>query len=37
METAPLLKAAGATRLVSGSAVFGAEDMGMAIEQLINS
>ena len=37
LQTAPLLKAAGATRLVSGSAVFGSEDMGMAIEQLINS
>ncbi len=34
METAHLLKAAGATRLVSGSAVFGAEDMGVAIEAL---
>jgi ribulose-phosphate 3-epimerase len=34
LETAPLLKAAGATRLVSGSAVFGAEDMGEAISAL---
>jgi ribulose-phosphate 3-epimerase len=33
-ETAPLLKAAGATRLVSGSAVFGAADMREAIEGL---
>jgi ribulose-phosphate 3-epimerase len=34
METIPLLRAAGATRLVSGSAVFGAEDIGEAIEAL---
>ena len=34
IETAPLLRAAGATRLVSGSAVFGAEDMALAIEAL---
>jgi ribulose-phosphate 3-epimerase len=34
LETAPLLKAAGATRLVSGSAVFNAEDMAVAIEAL---
>ena len=34
LETASLLKAAGATRLVSGSAVFGAEDMGEAIGAL---
>lgn len=34
IETAPLLRAAGATRLVSGSAVFGAEDIPEAIEAL---
>lgn len=34
LETAPLLKAAGATRLVSGSAVFGAENIVVAIEGL---
>lgn len=34
LETAALLKAAGATRLVSGSAVFGAEDVGEAIRGL---
>ncbi len=33
-DSAPLLKAAGATRLVSGSVVFNAEDMGEAIEIL---
>lgn len=32
-ETAPLLKAAGATRLVSGSAIFGSEDIGEAVEE----
>ena len=34
METAGLLKTAGATRLVSGSAIFGAEDVSEAIESL---
>jgi ribulose-phosphate 3-epimerase len=34
VTTEPLLKAAGATRLVSGSAVFGAEDIGDAISSL---
>lgn len=32
-ETAPLLKAAGATRLVSGSVIFGSEDIGGAVEE----
>ena len=36
-ETAPLLKAAGASRLVSGSLVFGADDMKQAIEDLAAS
>jgi ribulose-phosphate 3-epimerase len=34
VETAPLLRAAGASRLVSGSAVFGAPDMADAIAHL---
>ncbi len=34
METAPLLKAAGATRLVSGSLIFNAEDIGAVITAL---
>jgi ribulose-phosphate 3-epimerase len=34
LETTPLLRAAGATRLVSGSAVFGAMDTGEAIQAL---
>jgi len=33
-ETAPLLKAAGANRLVVGSAIFGAEDTALAIREL---
>jgi len=33
-ETEPLLKAAGANRLVSGSGVFGSEDIPAAIEEL---
>jgi ribulose-phosphate 3-epimerase len=33
-ETAGLLKHAGATRLVAGSAIFGAEDIAAAIEEL---
>ena len=37
METAHDLIAAGATRLVSGSAVFGAKDMSVAIEGLRNA
>jgi len=35
-ETAHLLKAAGANRLVAGSAIFGARDAGAAIRELIN-
>jgi ribulose-phosphate 3-epimerase len=34
LETAPLLKAVGANRLVAGSAIFGAEDVGAAIREL---
>ncbi|HEY9585839.1 MAG TPA: hypothetical protein VJJ02_04600 [Candidatus Paceibacterota bacterium] len=37
LETAPLLKAAGANRLVAGSAVFGASDIAMAIRELKNA
>ena len=37
LTTAHELKASGATRLVSGSAVFSAEDMGIAIEELKQS
>jgi ribulose-phosphate 3-epimerase len=37
LETAPLLKAAGANRLVAGSAVFGAEDIALAIRDLEKS
>ncbi len=37
METAGLLKQAGATRLVAGSAIFGAEDVVEAIESLKNA
>ena len=33
-ETAPLLKAAGANRLVAGSAIFGADDVALAIREL---
>lgn len=36
-ETAPLLKAAGATRLVAGSAIFGATEASLAIEALMNA
>jgi ribulose-phosphate 3-epimerase len=32
-ETAPLLKAAGATRLVSGSAIFGSENIEEAVTE----
>jgi ribulose-phosphate 3-epimerase len=35
-ETAPLLKAAGATRLVSGSGIFGSEDIGEAVAEFKN-
>ena len=34
LETAPLLKAAGANRLVAGSAIFGASDIALAIREL---
>lgn len=34
LVTAPLLKAAGANRLVAGSAIFGAEDTALAIKEL---
>ncbi len=34
LETAPLLRAAGATRLVSGSAIFGSDDAKAAMEAL---
>ena len=37
LKTAALLKAAGATRLVSGSAVFGSEDIKLAVEGLRNA
>ena len=36
LETAPILKKAGADRLVSGSAIFGARDIEQAIRQLGN-
>ena len=34
LETAPLVREAGATLLVAGSAVFGAEDRAMMIAKL---
>jgi len=37
LETAPLLKATGANRLVAGSAVFGASDIARAIRELRNA